>query len=217
MIFFDIGNTLEDESVANAWRIEQAARRLSELGVPADSDEIMRRMRQCAGRRCESPFRQAIAQLSSNSQVTTEVLRVASWRKDLLRLREGATEVVAALTRHHQLGIIANQSGGAQERFRAYGIAHHFKVIISSFNVGISKPDPRIFQLAIEQAGGLPAEHTMVGDRLDNDIRPAKSIGMRTIRVLGCHHDEQSPCDDMEQPDRTIKELVHLLDAAIFD
>ncbi len=47
----------------------------------------------------------------------------------------------------------------------------------------MSKPDKRIFEKAFELAGCLPTESVMVGDRLDNDIKPAKSLGMKTIWI----------------------------------
>lgn len=48
---------------------------------------------------------------------------------------------------------------------------------------GISKPDLRIFQLALEKAQCNSEEVIMIGDRIDNDIIPAKKIGMYTIWV----------------------------------
>ena len=46
---------------------------------------------------------------------------------------------------------------------------------------GISKPNPRIFQIALEKSGCVPARAVMIGDRVDNDIIPAKAMGMYTI------------------------------------
>ncbi len=46
------------------------------------------------------------------------------------------------------------------------------------------KPDLEIFRLALQRAGCLPEEAAMVGDRIDNDIRPAKALGMSTIRIV---------------------------------
>ncbi len=48
---------------------------------------------------------------------------------------------------------------------------------------GMKKPDLRIFRLALEQAGCNPQNTIMVGDRLANDIVPARQLGMKTIWV----------------------------------
>ena len=40
-----------------------------------------------------------------------------------------------------------------------------------------------IFEKTLELAGCQPCDSVMVGDRLDNDIRPAKNLGMRTVWI----------------------------------
>ena len=52
----------------------------------------------------------------------------------------------------------------------------------------------------------------MIGDRLDNDIRPAKASGWRTIRVLRGFHRVQQPRDDSEEPDFTVSRLSEVPD-----
>ena len=47
----------------------------------------------------------------------------------------------------------------------------------------VKAPDPEIFKLALERAGCALSEAVMIGDRLDNDIRPARLRGWKTIRV----------------------------------
>ena len=112
------------------------------------------------------------------------------------------------------LGVIANQSPGTSERLEEYGLLHYFEVCVSSGDVGIEKPDPAIFHLALEQAGCVPTESVMLGDRLDNDIRPAKALGFRTVRVLQGPHRFQQPREDAETPDATVADLDEL--AALF-
>ena len=56
-------------------------------------------------------------------------------------------------------------------------------MIIDSYEVGISKPNLEIFKLALSEAKCLPIEAVMIGDRIDNDIIPALSLGMKTIWI----------------------------------
>ncbi|KAL5731325.1 hypothetical protein ACHQM5_004064 [Ranunculus cassubicifolius] len=47
---------------------------------------------------------------------------------------------------------------------------------------GVEKPDPRIYQLALERAGNIPPEETLhIGDSMRKDYMPAKSIGMHAL------------------------------------
>ena len=59
----------------------------------------------------------------------------------------------------------------------------YFDVIAASAELGYAKPDKEIFEKALELAGCTAEESVMVGDRLDNDMIPAKAIGMETVWI----------------------------------
>ena len=87
-----------------------------------------------------------------------------------------------------------------------------FDVIAASAELEISKPDPAIFQWALEQANCIPQNAMMVGDRLDNDIAPANRMGIHSVRLLrgiGAYHEPQSRD---ELPEYTIRMLEEILD-----
>ena len=56
-------------------------------------------------------------------------------------------------------------------------------MIAVSEEMGVSKPNKELFEIALSFANSQPNDSIMVGDRLDNDIIPAKSIGMKTIWI----------------------------------
>ena len=60
---------------------------------------------------------------------------------------------------------------------------------LSSAELGLKKPDPEIFQLALSQSGCEPEQAVMIGDRLDNDIRPARLQGWKTIGLCKASRD----------------------------
>jgi HAD superfamily hydrolase (TIGR01549 family) len=212
MIFFDIGNTLEYEGGAVRWRLKKAVHALHEFGISTTEGDLARRLQTLARNRVKSAFKSTVREFSEDDAIYVSVLIDCIWRKDLLKLRDGAKEVLQNLSSKHNLGIIANQSDGAKDRFISYGVGHYFKVFISSFDVGCSKPDEEIFRIGLEQSGESVENVFMVGDRLDNDIGPAKRVGMKTIRVLGCYNDSQQPVSKDEIPDYTIRELKEILD-----
>jgi FMN phosphatase YigB (HAD superfamily) len=80
-------------------------------------------------------------------------------------------------------------------------------VCIASAEVGLEKPDPAIFYLALREAGCSASEAVMIGDRLDNDIRPARTLGWLTMRVLQGPGRFQSPRDNMDEPDVTVADV----------
>ncbi len=73
------------------------------------------------------------------------------------------------------------------------------------------KPDIKLFQIAVENSGCKPSETIMVGDRLDNDIFPAKAIGMKTIWIKQGFGGMQIARSEGYVPDREITSLRELL------
>jgi putative hydrolase of the HAD superfamily len=63
------------------------------------------------------------------------------------------------------------------------GLLEHLEFCAFSDEVGVPKPDPRIFQVALEAIDATPSEAVHVGDLLRTDIFGARSIGMRSVRI----------------------------------
>ncbi|MGI0037234.1 MAG: HAD family hydrolase, partial [Nitrososphaera sp.] len=66
-----------------------------------------------------------------------------------------------------EMGLIANQSEDIAEILKKSGLEKFFSVKMISSSVKLAKPDPRIFQIALEKARRSAKECIMVGDRLD--------------------------------------------------
>ena len=99
---------------------------------------------------------------------------------------------------------------GLPERLAQRGMGGLFAVIVTSADFGAKKPETALFEAALRQAGCLPAEAAMVGDRLDNDIAPAKRLGMRTVRILQGYGALSRPRNDWEEPEETVRTLAEL-------
>lgn len=93
-----------------------------------------------------------------------------------------ALECVAAVRRAGLIvGVAGNQPATVEVMLAAAGLEADF--VVSSAAWGVSKPDPAFFVRLIAEAR-VPAESILyVGDRLDNDILPARATGMRTVFV----------------------------------
>ena len=200
-IFFDLGFTLIDESFAVQARVERTAERLRGTPQACSLEEFTAMMRRAA-RENAHPYASVMERLG------------VAWRepfpKELERPYPGAKPLLESLRGRFRLGVIANQSEGTQRRLREWGLAHYFDVIVSSAEEGLEKPDPRIFHLALERAGCAPEQAIMVGDRLDNDIVPAKRLGMKTIWIRQGWGGVPEPKSVEETPDIQVCDLEKL-------
>ena len=99
-------------------------------------------------------------------------------------LFDDADEVLARLRPHTKLGIITNGVSGLQRRkLNGSGLLHWFDVVAVSGELGIGKPDPRIFEWAADQLGVPKAHCAMVGDNPERDVQGGINAGLRTAWV----------------------------------
>ena len=118
-----------------------------------------------------------------------------------------AAPVLRALHGTAKLGILANQGAGLEERLRGWGLRSYVDLVFESTAAGVQKPDPAFFAMAAGAAGCAPGEIVMVGDRLDNDIAPAKRAGWQSVWVRRGLHDSTEPRTPDEHADATVANL----------
>ncbi len=168
-IFFDVGSTLVDETEA----YDHRARDMIE-GTSLTFSEFDKVRRDFAEKG-----------LDGNSEAIRHFgLKKTPWHSEDETLYPDAYDALTDLyQKGYNLGIIANQNPGVEARLKAWGIRKFFRVIVSSAEAGCAKPDRAIFELALKTSGCKAEECAMVGDRLDNDMLPAKALGMKTVWV----------------------------------
>jgi putative hydrolase of the HAD superfamily len=126
-------------------------------------------------------------------------------------MRDGIPELLHDLhERGYAQGLVANQPTSTLAVLDTFGIRQVFNHQAVSSTLGFRKPDPRLFLAASETLGIGPPECIVVGDRIDNDISPARKLGMRTVLfATGRHVDQQPRCWD-EVPDTTVRTVGEL-------
>lgn len=93
----------------------------------------------------------------------------------------GAVRLVKALSRKYQLGAVSNGMPDVQYRkLESMGLRHLFSCIVLSEEIGIRKPDPRIFLRAAQVLDVLPEHCLYIGDTYASDIIGARNAGMQT-------------------------------------
>ena len=209
-IFLDLGWTLVDETRAHRARLKGVCERIAGFGVRHSVDDLMRMCEKAATDYAPSPFRGMLARLDLTEEQRRAVESAVRYVKELEALYPGVPEMLETLSGKFRLGVIANQSEGTEKRLSGWGIRDRFSVVLASAELGFSKPDSRIFGAAISRAGCAPEGVLMIGDRLDNDIGPAKSHGCLTMRVLQGFSRFQTPRRAAELPDHTISSIHEL-------
>jgi HAD superfamily hydrolase (TIGR01549 family) len=102
---------------------------------------------------------------------------VPSWRP-----MPGAADLVAAVRPHARVGVISNNLiEETREKLAFCELAALVDVVVVSGDEGISKPDPRIFHIALERLGVAAADAVMVGDSWTADITGASRAGIRAV------------------------------------
>lgn len=196
-LFFDMGSTIMDETPAMEKRIRDSL-----VGTDISYETFVEKMVEFR----EMGLREDHAAFSYFG------IPMAPWPKGTeIPYPDAHTVLTTLRDRGYRLGIIANQPLGSEARLAGFGLRDCFAVICASDEEGVAKPDPEIFRRAITRAGCNPAESVMIGDRTDNDIAPAKALGMQTVLLrqgYGGYHVVHSP---EEAPDETVDTLTELL------
>ena len=95
---------------------------------------------------------------------------------------EGARELLSRLSGKYLIGILTNGFTEAQYRkLHSTGLDRHIQRMVISDEIGIQKPDPRIFRYAEEATGATTDSTLMIGDNPDNDIQGALNAGWHAI------------------------------------
>ncbi len=93
-----------------------------------------------------------------------------------------AIDILEYLKPDYRLHIITNGFKETQEKkLRNSGILTYFDKVVNSEMAGVKKPNPLIFELALELAGTTPARALMIGDSLEADILGARAVGLHTL------------------------------------
>jgi putative hydrolase of the HAD superfamily len=79
------------------------------------------------------------------------------------------------------LGMISNSNGWVERLVMENGLRPYFHFVLDSRLIGVEKPDPRIFQIALDQVGISPAEALYIGDLYSIDVVGSRAAGMRAI------------------------------------
>ena len=196
-LFFDVGSTLIDEQFAYKHRLQDIAK--------------------AANTTYQKVYDTAMDFYRQNKKGDLETAKqlgvpLPKWHTEDEILYPDAAQCLKILSQKYKIGIIANQELGTKERLQQQGILQYIDLVIASAEEGIAKPDEKIFKIALKRAACKSDNAIMIGDRIDNDIIPAKNLGFHTIWIKQGFGQYWNITKEEETPDYTVCSLSELCD-----
>lgn len=103
----------------------------------------------------------------------------------------GAEELLLEVGKRAKVAVVTNNLLSEQrDKLQALGLSRYVDELVASEEVGVAKPDPEIFRVAMERLGCTAEEVVMVGDSWESDVAGARAAGVRAVwlnrRGLDC-------------------------------
>ena len=103
-------------------------------------------------------------------------------RSESWRLYPDVLEILKILrAKSFTLYVLSNWDSRLADICKNLGLSAYFNEIIISSLIGFEKPDPEIYRFALKQAGVNPENSLHIGDDLELDFQPARSLGMHSL------------------------------------
>ncbi len=198
-VIFDLGETLVDET--RQWEIVARAANVPYFTLAAMLGSVIER---------GLPFEAVFEELGVDRVHATD----HGYAVTAELFYDDAIPTLRALKEAgYRVGIAANQPEGIVEHLEAMDL--RIDIIASSASIGVAKPDPLFFHHVVGRCGVPAGEIVYVGDRLDNDVLPALSIGMHPVFIRrgpwGYIHARRSGIERARWRIDTLAELVGVL------
>ncbi len=111
------------------------------------------------------------------------------------------------LNKTYRLALVTNGAPDLQrEKISGSRLEKYFNEIVISGEVGVGKPDPKIFEITLERTGARPDQAVMVGNGLETDIKGAQEAGVRAVWM---NRKKEQPENNVK-PDYEISDISEL-------
>ncbi|MDQ3991638.1 MAG: HAD family hydrolase [Actinomycetota bacterium] len=207
VVFLDVGGPIYGDRpyYQGLWRA------IHEMAPEASEDEFWAEF-QAARRDQRGPFTRRLTRRFVSEDLEDAVVERGRelWHYGPEDLQPDVRPALDALRGSYRLGILANQECWVRDVLARDGLDGYFEVWAVSAEVGVEKPDPGLFEFALAEAAVPAGRCAMVGDRLDNDVVPARALGLKGIWLLrGEAPDEPTP-EQLARADAAIRTLAEL-------
>lgn len=219
-VLLDAGGVILDESEDEKARVRVAVEVLSTVVRDYSAEILYRDLDEAIEGFCSRVLAYAIWKHTRPDRALYESLYeafLAEWRpsRPPLRIMPGFRKEAEMIARDFRLGIAGQYGGELLELLKEESLIDLFTYRFTQEDFDITKPDPRYLERIARACGIAPGECVMVGDRIDNDIIPARQLGMKTVLVRVGLHRRQQPRIPFEIPDAEIESIEGLADAVL--
>lgn len=213
-VFLDVGGPIYDDDNFLRAAITATTELRAEQGEgPADPDQVRAvydRVRNAGGSLRGSLAREFLGEEGLRIRLHERIRE--HWTHPVGTLYDDVIPLLSALHGVVPIGILANQERTVIDSLERDGVAPFIDVWGVSAVVGIEKPDPRLFAWCLDRAGVPASRAVHIGNRLDNDVRPAASLGFRTVWVLRGEAPDHPSAQDRAEADLAVGDLSPVLD-----
>jgi HAD superfamily hydrolase (TIGR01549 family) len=142
---------------------------------------------------------------------------LAEWSrcKPELKLMTGFGAELKVMARYLSVGIAGQYGSDLLALLEDHGLLEYFRFRFTQDDFEITKPDPRYLEQIAARCGVEPRQCIMVGDRIDNDVIPARQLGMKVVLVRVGLHRNQRPRIPWEEPDAELDGITGLGQAVV--
>lgn len=219
-VFWDIGGVILDHDSTDAVHRRFVESLVEQQGPDIAVADALDRWRQAVGdyfrEREGTEFRLAEdAYHLGVESIVGESINKSAWQPlfdqafdECIEPQPNARSVLNSLAgRDIHVGIISDIDDREANRILAqFDIESVFDSVTTSAEVGRTKPDPRIFRVALEKTASAPERTLMIGDRYTHDMNGAANTGMKTI-AFGA---DSGPAVDFRVDD--LSEVINVVD-----
>lgn len=130
---------------------------------------------------------------------------------DVDKCLEESKKIFEILKKVYRLGIVSNFYGNLDKVGKDIGFDKYMDVMIDSEVVGIEKPHPGIFSLALKELEVNPENTFVIGDSYERDIVPAKILGCKTIWLRNKSFKDSESTDSADYIVKSLGEILRYL------
>jgi glycerol uptake facilitator protein len=205
LVMIDASGCIYDD---DQWALAvlKAARQLAGPGGGVDETEfwsVYDAQRQAQG----GSLSRAVATCFLPSGDPEELYRLARshFQVPVASMYPDARPTLAALASKYKLGVVANPSEQHIAALKRDGLMQYFDVVVYPEQVDLARtPSARMWKRALEETGVQADRAVHVGNRMDNDIRPAKQAGLHTIWLLRGEAPPSPTIEQLTEPDAIV-------------
>ena len=225
-VLFDAGNTVmlinyavvAEALIEEGFDVEEAGVREAEYRARVRLDPILAQRHSTEAPKIFQTYIRFVCEgLGMEWGAATEraFRRIAEYNREHNLWNQPNPQAPAVLERLQSLdlavGMISNSDGSIERMITKEGLAPYFRFVLDSRVVGVEKPDPRIFQMALERGGARPDEAVYIGDLYSIDVVGARAAGMDAILLdpagLWGHVDCPKVKDLLEAADIVVQQV----------